>query len=154
MFGLTKYQPRRSWTPVSGFRTMQEEMDRLFDNFFAPGLAATCAESAWCPSVDVFEDDDKFTLRAEVPGMSDKDIQISVQDNTISIRGEKKEEKEEKDIHYHKLERVYGNFCRSFQLPANVEEEKISAHYKDGILEVMLPKTAQTKAKSIEIKVD
>jgi len=152
MFDITRYEPRKLWSPMTSFQNIQEEMDRIFDDFFTTGKREGLVEAGWYPAVDVLEDTDKFTLKAEVPGLTEKDVQIAVEENAISIRGEKKEEKEEKGMHYHKLERSYGAFSRNFQLPSNVNREQISAQYRDGILEITLPKTTQSKPKIVEIK--
>lgn len=152
MFDITRYEPRRLWGPLTTFRNVQEEMDRFFDDFFTGGHKETALETGWYPAVDVLEDNDKFTLKAEVPGMTEKDVKITVEENAISIHGEKKEEKEEKGLHYHKLERSYGAFSRNFQLPSNINRDQISAQYRDGILEITLPKTTQSKPKIVEIK--
>lgn len=132
---------------------MHREMHRFFDEFFAEPQRLL-GQVSWTPAVDVLEDEKQFILKAELPGIEQKDIEISLQDNTIMIKGEKKEEKEEKSELRHRLERSYGGFMRTFQLPSGVDTEKVEAHYKNGILEVTLPKTGEQKAKMIEIKTE
>jgi len=148
------------WEPFSGIQRrgdvfgdltrMQEEMNRFFDDFFGehrPGLA----EGAWLPAVDVSETDGEFVVRAELPGMSHEDIDINVQDNILTLKGEKKQEQKEEHENFHRLERCYGSFSRSFTLPAGVKTEDIKATFKDGILQVTMPKAEEAKAKKIAI---
>ena len=151
MSDLIKYHPRKTWAPLLDFH---RDIDNLFDSFFAPFAHGSLKDTAWSPAVDVYEDDDKFTLSAELPGMTEKDIRIDIENNTLTIQGERKQEKEVKKGRYHKVERTYGAFCRSFQLPSNVKADKIKARYKDGLLEVTLPKVEESKPKRIEVKVD
>jgi HSP20 family protein len=89
-----------------------------------------------------------------MPGMSKDDVKVSVQDNVLTLKGEKKQEKEEKDKNYHRVERSYGSFCRSFQLPTSVKADKVKANYKDGVLSITLPKTEEVKPKEIPISID
>jgi HSP20 family protein len=111
-------------------------------------------EGEWLPSVDVSETKNDLVVKAELPGMDPKDIDISLSDGLLTIRGEKKQEKEEKEENYHFIERSYGSFTRSVQLPREVKRENISASYKNGILKVVLPKSEEVKTKEIKIKVD
>jgi len=158
MFTTSKQLAKRGRAPLplGSILDVQEElhrdMHRLFDEFFSSVEPQRMAQVSWTPPVDVLEDDKEFILRAELPGVEQKDVQISLQDNTIIIKGEKKEEVEEKSELHHRLERFYGNFMRTFELPAGLDTEKVQAHYKNGILEIMLPKTGEQKVKTIEIK--
>jgi len=129
-------------------------MDRLWDEFFGPGRRALrpVAEEEWFPAVDVSESDDKITVKAEVPGMEAKDIEISMVGDTLTIKGEKKSEREEKGETYHMVERSYGSFCRSLRVPAVVDADKVEATYKNGVLTVVLPKKEEVKPKAIQIK--
>jgi HSP20 family protein len=106
------------------------------------------------PSLDLAETKNEFVVKAEVPGMTPKDINISLAQGVLTIRGEKKQEKEEKEENYHFVERSYGSFSRSVRLPGEVQSDKIKAAYKDGILRVTLPKTEETKKKEVKIKVE
>jgi len=106
------------------------------------------------PSIDLAEKDNELVVKCEVPGMDPKDINISLSDGVLTIRGEKKQEREEKEADYHLVERSYGSFSRSIQLPKQVQSEKISASYKNGILKITLPKSEEAKKKEIKIKVD
>jgi HSP20 family protein len=143
------------WRPFRDVVSIQDEMNRLFDDFFGHPVARTdWTEGVWNPSVDVSEDKDNVILRAEMPGMIKEDVKISIQDGVLTLKGEKKQEKEEKDRNYHRIERNYGAFCRSFQLPTSVKSDKIKATYKDGVLSVTLPKAEEVKPKEIPISIE
>jgi len=148
------------WEPFGGIRRrddvfgeltrMQEEMNRFFDDFFGEQRRGL-AEGAWLPSVDVSETDSELMVRAELPGMSHEDIEINVQDNILTLKGEKKQEKKEEKENFHRLERSYGSFSRSFSLPAGVKPDDIKATFKDGVLQVTMPKVEEAKPKKIAI---
>jgi len=143
------------WRPFREVSRLRREMDRLWDDFFGPGRRALQPlEGAWAPAVDVSETADKITVKAEVPGMDAKDIEISLVGDTLSIKGEKKAEREEKGENYHLVERSYGSFSRSLKLPAAVDADKIEATYKQGVLTVTCPKKEEVKPKAIEIKTE
>ncbi len=144
------------WRPTRDLMTLQEEMNRIFDRFFGPSLLEereVMTPTTWYPNVDISENKDEFIVTAELPGMKKDDIHITYKDGVLSIEGERKQEKEEKDVNYHRVERTYGKFCRTFQLPTLVQQDKITANYKDGILEIHLPKVEEAKPKEIEVKV-
>ena len=142
------------WRPFREVSRLRSEMDRLWDEYFGPGRRAFRMEEAWLPAVDVSETGDKITVKAEIPGMEAKDIEISMVGDTLTIKGEKKAEKEEKDENYHMVERSYGSFSRAMKLPAVVDAEKVEATYKNGVLTVVLPKKEEVKPKAIEIKAE
>ena len=143
------------WRPFRDLVSIQDEMNRLFDDFFGRPLARTeWTEGVWSPTVDVSEDKDNMIIKAEMPGMKKEDVKISIQDNVLTLKGEKKQEKEEKDKNYHRVERSYGSFCRSFQLPTSVKTDKIKANYRDGVLNITLPKTEEVKPKQIPISIE
>ena len=143
------------WRPFRDLVSIQDEMNRLFEDFFGHTPVRTgWTEGVWSPSVDVSEDKDNVIIKAEMPGMKKEDVKISVQDDVLTLKGEKKQEKEEKDKNYHRIERSYGSFCRSFQLPTSVKTDKIKASYKDGVLNVTLPKTEEVKPKEIPINIE
>ena len=133
------------WPEIPTFTSLQREMDRLFDDFFRRG-------GLMRPSVDVVETDDTVVVKAELPGMEPKDVDISVSGDKLTIKGERKAEKEEKGKTFYRMERCYGSFCRTVELPVSVEADKAKADYKNGVLEITLPKTEQVKAKKIPIK--
>jgi len=133
---------------------MRKEMDRLFENFFSTRPRRTgLLEGTWQPSVDVSETDDEIIVKAELPGLTHDDINISLTDNVLTIKGEKKQEKEDKGENYHRVERSYGNFQRTFTLPSSVQSENTKATFKDGILTINIPKTEEAKPKEIKINV-
>jgi HSP20 family protein len=152
---LTTWKPFRELTPFKDFERMRREMDRLWDSFFDGGLRGRMERAGeWLPSLDVSETKNELVVKAEVPGMDPKDIDISLSDGMLTIKGEKKQEKEEKEADYHLVERSYGSFTRSVQLPREVQGEKINASYKNGILKITLPKSEEAKKKEIKIKVE
>ena len=136
-----------------GFRTLRSELDRLFDDFY--GLTPAKREgstSVWAPAVDVCEDEENFYVSAELPGMNKEDVDLELENNVLSIKGERKFEKKEEGETYHFIERSYGSFYRSFSLPRNIQGDQISAEFKDGVLKVTIPKTEEVKPKKVEIK--
>jgi HSP20 family protein len=141
------------WKPFKEVTKLRSEMDRLWDDYFGSGRRAFKTES-WVPSVDVSETDDKILVKAEIPGMDSKDIDISLSGDILIIKGEKKSEREETKENYHLVERSYGTFARSLRLPVGVEADKIEASYKQGVLTVTCPKKEEVKPKPIEIKAE
>src|SRR6266545_7929349 len=140
----------RSLMPWSGITGLKQDMDRVLDRFFESRWEELPALGDWMPKVDVSETKDSVVVKAEIPGMEAKDIQVSLQENVLTITGEKKQEREEKDERrYHRVERSYGSFARSMRLPAGVETGKVNAAFKNGVLTVTLPKTAAAKATPI-----
>jgi HSP20 family protein len=135
--------------------TMREEMDRLFSQLMGRGGdggdEGTWVRGTWAPPVDIYETDDAFVLKAELPGFSKDDIQIELHDNRLTIRGERKREGEVKDEQYHRVERVYGRFERVFALPTAVDSERVQASFQDGVLELQLPKSAAARPKRISV---
>jgi len=144
------------WDPFRDLLSLQEKMNRLFEDSMSRTKKPDegVFSSSWTPTVDVFETDAEVIMKAELPGMSREDISVEVKDNILTLRGERKFEKDVKEENYHRIERAYGKFQRSFSLPFEVEREKIEAHYKDGVLEVILPKSEGVKPKQIEVKVE
>ena len=151
---LIRWNPTRDLTtfPLETLN-MQREINRMFDNFFRGGIQDDGAISFLTPAVDISEGENEYTVRAELPGVSKEDVRITMQDNILTIRGEKKEEKEAKESNYHRTERSYGSFQRSFTLPTHVKSDKIEASHKDGVLTITLPKVEEAKPKQIEVKV-
>jgi HSP20 family protein len=134
---------------------MQREMNKMFDRFFHGGELGEneLTPSNWLPAVDLVEKESEFVAKVELPGVKKEEVKITLRDNILSIRGEKKEENETKESNYHRLERSYGSFQRSFTLPTSVKNDKVEADYKDGILTITLPKAEEAKRKQIEVKV-
>lgn len=140
------------WSPTVS--SLQDEMNRVFDRFFRGwDLSELGIETgAWVP-VDLSETADKVIVKVEVPGVDPKEINISIQNNTLLIKGEKKEEKEEKGKTFYRIERRYGSFSRSIDLPSSVDTNKITAEYKNGVLEISIQKKEEVKPKQISVKV-
>jgi HSP20 family protein len=151
---LTTWKPLRELEPFRDFERMRRDVDRLWDSFFERGVRRTDDDAEWLPSLDVAETKDEIVVKAEVPGMDPKDIDISLSDGLLTIKGEKKQEREEKEEDYHLVERSYGTFTRSIRLPKEVRRDKINASYKNGVLKVTLPKSEEAKQKEIKIKVE
>jgi HSP20 family protein len=144
------------WRPMREMVSIQDEMNRLFDRFFSRDLLdgeEFIHPSQWSPAVDISENKDEFVVSAELPGMSKDDIQVTYVDGALKIEGEHRKEKEEKNVNYHRVERVQGKFCRSFQLPTAIQQNKISAGFKDGILTIHLPKAEEARPKAIDVKI-
>jgi HSP20 family protein len=151
------WRPGRGLVPWRPFREM-EEMERRFEDIFGrPFIPAMwrripVVEMGWAPAIEVFEKEDKFTVKAELPGMKEEDIDVLVVGDTLTIKGERKAETEVKEEDYYCCERSYGSFSRSIALPSSVDAKKIDASYEDGVLEVSLPKAPEVKAKKVAVK--
>ena len=141
------------WSPFRDIIGLQDEMNRAFDSFVKGNDTPALTEGTWAPSVDIYESKDAITIDAELPGLNQKDISVTVVDNVLTIKGEKKQEKEVKEENYHRVERSYGLFSRSFTLPVGVKADNIKASYKDGVLKITLPKAEEAKPKQIDIDV-
>lgn len=143
----------RDRSVASPFMSLQREIDRLFEDFSRgfPTIAGNGA-TALMPSMDVTETDKEIEITAELPGLEEKDVQINIADNILTIRGEKKAEKEQKDKNYRLVERSYGSFERTLELPEGVNADAIKANISKGLLKVTVPKPAPTQAKKIEVK--
>ena len=143
------------WEPFREFSTLQDRMNRLFrESYSGEGRDESLTTSSFAPAVDVYEDEHKVTLKIEVPGIDEKEIDVRVENNTLTVHGERKIEKEEKkEENYRRVERQYGSFTRTFTLPTTVDSEKVSATYDKGVLKVNLPKKAEAKPKQIKVNV-
>lgn len=142
------------WKPVDELSTLRREMDSLWDRFFPEKLShERFLTHEWLPSVDLTETKEKFIIKAELPGLEAKDVDISITDDVLTIRGEKREENETKDEHHFFVERHWGSFERRIKLPTPVKTDKIDANFDKGVLTVSLPKTEEAKKKAIKIKV-
>src|ERR1700730_7537026 len=140
------------WEPFREFSTLQDRMNRLFRDTYGDREEALTT-STFAPPVDVYEDEHNITLKIEVPGIDKKDIDVRIENNTLTVHGECKFEKEEKEENFRRVERQYGSFTRSFTLPNTVDADKIQANYDKGILKVQLAKKAEAKPKQIKINV-
>src|SRR3981081_499579 len=146
---LTRFYPYRE------LNTLQERMNRLFHESFnsSGGRDESLATSTFAPAVDVYEDEHSVTLKIEVPGIDEKDIDVRIENNTLVVHGERKIEKEEKEENYRRVERQYGSFTRTFTLPPTVETDNVSATYDKGVLKIKLAKKAEAKPKQIKVNV-
>jgi HSP20 family protein len=147
MMNIVKYDPFRE------LRSLQEEMNRLFNLGVSRSEGSEdIVRGAWSPSVDIFENQDKIILEAELAGMKPEEVDISIENNVITLKGERKFEKTEDNDNYHRVERSYGSFVRSFTLPRTVVSDEAEANFENGILSITLPKREEAKARKIEIK--
>jgi len=144
------------WDPFRDLDELQTRLSALFGR--APvrkngSKDEALAVAEWAPVVDIVEDDNEYLIKAELPEVKKEDVKVTVQDDVLTISGERMFEKEEKGRKYHRMERAYGSFARSFTLPEDADGEKVAAEFKDGVLKVHLPKSEQAKPKSIEVKI-
>ena len=145
------------WEPLREFSTMQDRtnrMNRLFRELYGPeGPEEALTTSSFAPPVDIYEDEHTITLKLEVPGIDDNDIDVRIENSTLVVHGERKIEKEEKEENFRRIERQYGSFTRSFTLPTSVDPGQVNAHYDKGVLKIKLAKKAEAKPKQIKINV-
>jgi len=141
------------WRERKELDLFRREIDSLFDRFFEGWpFEALKGDGGWIPSIDLSETNKEYIVRAEIPGVDPKDFDISLNNNVLTIKGERKHEKETKEEDFHRIERSYGSFTRSIQLPGEVDEDKVKANYKNGVLEIILPKTKEEAVKKIQVK--
>jgi HSP20 family protein len=140
------------WEPFAGFSNIRSVFDELFDNNFERASAQT-GRSTWYPPVDVLESKDSYLIRAELPGMNKEDIKVELKEGTLVLSGERKAEKPAEGVEYRHMERLNAKFWRSFSLPETVKQDGIEAAYKDGVLEIRVPKAEEAKPRQIEITV-
>ena len=146
------------WEPFRDLVSLQDRMNRLFDDSFR-GVARGAGEDdwalggSWAPAVDIYEQDGNIVLKAELPGVDPKDVDVRVENNLLTLRGERKFDQEVKRESYHRVERAYGAFSRSFTLPNVIDTDKIKAEFKDGVLRMILPTREEAKPKQISISV-
>lgn len=131
--------------------TLRDRMNRLFEDMSGSKEEKDLMTRAWAPSVDIYENESEVVLCAEIPGVEEKDVEIKVEDNNLIIKGERKFEKEAKEENYHRIERSYGSFFRSFALPSYIEQDKIEAEHENGVLRVRMPKKAELKPRKVKI---
>ena len=154
MMALVRLSPAR-WDPFGEFPTLQERMNRLFEDLMPTSRMGEEEHTTgtFYPAVDIYEGENEITLKAELPGIDKKDVHVDINVGVITLRGERKIEKENKKENYHRVERSYGIFNRSFTLPTTVDPGKVKANYKDGVLSVTLPRKEEAKPKSIPVGV-
>jgi HSP20 family protein len=155
-------QPGTAMAPIKGFRNqmtadpfylLQNRLNRMFDFPLSAFSEETYPLTTWVPACDIYETDKEIVVKAEIPGLRKEDVFVSLENNVLTIRGERKFADEVKRENYHRVERSYGEFLRSFTLPAFIEPDKILAEFKDGLLWIFLPKREEAKPKQIEVKV-
>jgi HSP20 family protein len=141
------------WTPLQNLMALQEEMNRRFNEAYRGGSGEESGwgQHMWSPPVDIYETDDALVLKAELPGVSTDEVSIEIHQNTLTLRGQRTHNAEVKEDRYHRVERAYGSFQRAFTLPMLVDQEKVQATYRDGVLELRLPKSEAAKPKRIAI---
>jgi HSP20 family protein len=142
------------WEPVRELHTVQNEMNRLFNTFFdspTPRNGGRTVAHRWTPAMDVVEADGHYILRADLPGLSENDVKIEVEENVLTISGERKSEHEQKGEGYYRVERSFGSFSRSLTLPEGVDADSIQASFDSGVLEVQIPKPEQPKPRKVQI---
>ncbi len=143
------------WDPFRDMITMKDRMDRLFEdslNRFR-GAAEDMTHSTWSPAVDIYETVDDIVIKAEIPGVNKKDISVEIKDNSLYLKGERKFKKDIKEENYHRMERSYGSFCRIFSLPTSVKQDEIKAKFKNGVLQISIPKVEEETEKAVNIAV-
>ena len=142
------------WDPFRQYVSLQDRVNQLFrEAQTGDGREESLTTSTFAPAVDVYEDEHNITLKFEVPGIDEKDVDVRIENNTLTVHGERKFEKEEKEENFRRVERQYGSFTRSFTLPTTVDPEKVSANYDKGILKISLAKKAEAKPKQIKVNV-
>ncbi len=140
--------------PFRDLLTSQREYVRLLKEAFSPMSGETeVSTRSWAPPVDIYETEDAIVLKAELPGIDPKDVEVRVEDNTLYLKGERNYEKDVNEQNYHRIERSYGSFARGFSLPNSISAEKVKAEYKDGLLTLTMPKREEAKPKTIKIDV-
>jgi HSP20 family protein len=140
------------YDPFGDLRTLQDEMNRLFSGTFSRGSQDEVLRGAWSPSVDIFENKNEIVLEAELPGMSAEDVSVSIENNVLTLHGERRFEKKDEGDNFHRVERSYGSFTRSFTLPPTVSSENANAEFNNGVLRLTLAKREDAKPRRIEIK--
>ena len=146
--------PIVKWEPLRDLMTAQRDYDRLFRDFFSAQAGETeISTRSWAPPVDIYETDNDLVMKVELPGVEPKDVEVRVEDNNLYLKGERKFEKEVNEQNYHRVERSYGSFARSFSLPSSISADKVKAEFKDGLLVLTLPKREEAKPKTIKIEV-
>ncbi|HSE57734.1 MAG TPA: Hsp20/alpha crystallin family protein [Nitrospiraceae bacterium] len=142
------------WDPYRELEEMTNRLNRLFGRATATANGNEMMVRAdWTPSVDISETDEEFQIKAELPGVKKEDVKVTLENGILTLQGERKQEREDKDLKFHRIERSYGQFVRSFTLPDLVDDAKVKAEYKDGVLKLRLPKSEKAKPKAIEVKV-
>ncbi len=141
------------WEPFRGLTTLQDQMNRLFEDTLFRGRSDESALTTWAPAVDIYETENALVVKADLPDVNEKDLDIQVENNILTIRGERKFERDVKEDNYLRVERAYGSFSRSFSLGNTVNTEAIKAEYRDGVLTLTIPKREEAKPKQVKVSV-
>ncbi|MBI2286954.1 MAG: Hsp20/alpha crystallin family protein [Nitrosomonadales bacterium] len=143
------------WDPFRELEDVTNRLNRIFGQSLARSESGQnmLAVADWAPSVDISETDSEYLIKGEIPGVKKEDVKVTIQDGMLTIQGERKQEKEEKGKKFHRIERSYGSFVRSFRVPDDADENSVKAEFKDGMLNVTLAKSAKAKPKAIEVSV-
>ena len=141
------------WEPFRGLSTVQDQINRLFDDSFFRGRLDESSITTWAPAVDIFETGNELVVKADLPDINEKDLDLQVENNMLTIRGERKFEKSVSEDNYLRVERAFGSFTRSFSLPSTVNTEAVKADYRNGVLTVTLPKREESKPRQIKVSV-
>jgi HSP20 family protein len=139
------------WDPFRDLVTLREKMNRLFEEAYSSQGERDLVSSSWTPSVDIYETEHHLVMTAEIPGIDEKDIEIKIEDSTLTLKGERKFEKETKEENYHRIERAYGSFYRSFSLPPYIDQDKIEAEHENGVLKITMPKKLEAKPRQVKV---
>jgi HSP20 family protein len=139
--------------PFRSLSTLQEQVNRLFEGSFLRGASTESALTTWAPAVDIYETEQELVLRADLPGLQEKDIDLRIENNMLTIRGERNADSTVKEDNYLRVERSYGSFSRSFSLPNTVDTDAVKAEYRNGVLQVHLPKREESKPRQVKISV-
>jgi HSP20 family protein len=142
------------WEPFRGLATLQEQMSRLFEDSFFGGRTVDSALTTWAPAVDIYETEHELVVKADLPDIDEKDLDVRLENNILTIRGERKLEQRVSEDNYLRIERAFGSFCRSFSLPPTVNTDAIKAEYSNGVLTVRVPKREEAKPKQIKLSVN
>jgi HSP20 family protein len=141
------------WDPFRELASLQNRVNSLFQDYGRTGQDELTTAGSFVPPVDVYEDEHKVTLKLEIPGINQDDVDIRLENNTLTVRGERKFEKEEKEENFHRIERRYGSFARSFTLPNTLDPDSVAANYENGVLKIELAKRAEAKPKQIKVNI-
>jgi len=141
------------WDPFRGLTTLQEQMNRLFEDTLFRGRSSDSALTTWSPAVDAYETENELVVKADLPDLDEKDLDVRVENNMLTIHGERKLEQSVSEDNYLRIERAYGSFSRSFSLPNTVNADAIKAEYRNGVLTVRMPKREESKPKQIKVSV-
>jgi HSP20 family protein len=140
------------WDPFRDLMTLRDKMNRLFEDAASSrGEEKDLMSSSWTPAVDIYENEEEVVLTAELPGVEENDIEIKIEDNVLTLKGERKFEKDMTEENYHRIERAYGSFYRSFRMPQYIDQDKIKADHDQGILKVQMPKNHESKSRKVKI---